>query len=210
MSNQGEFSTSAARSGRRWWAHSDATESARRVRRQDHVVVPVAVHDPRPRGVDVLEVGVHVVDVVGGLVLPQRAAVLPQVEGVEVVAAAGPPLRELCLEEVVGEAVHVEHRPAGRLVGRPMDEVGLDRPFRVGGQHQRLDDVRRPEHVGRQVESVASAHASDCDTRAASTSASNSRWSRAISGCHCTPRQKRSAARSIASTVPSSAQAEAT
>ena len=61
-------------------------------------------------GVVVAEVG----DVVGGLVRAQRAAVLAQVEGVEVVAALGPPVGVPGLEEVVGEAVEVQHRLGGR------------------------------------------------------------------------------------------------
>ena len=56
----------------------------------------------------------------------QGAAVLAQVERVEVVAARHPVVGGRGLEEVVGEAVHVQHRPAARTPRRPVHQRGDD------------------------------------------------------------------------------------
>ena len=109
-------------------------EAAGGVRADDHVVVPVTLDDPLPGSVEVGEVLVQVSDVVGGLVRADRPAVLAQVEGVEVVAAVGPPLGVRGLEEVVGEAVHVEHGPAGGLPARRTTSVATTGPSSSGGR----------------------------------------------------------------------------
>ena len=90
-------------------------QAAGRVRGGDDVVVAVALGDPAPRGVDVVEVLADVGDEVGRLPLAHAAAVAAQVDRVEVVAAGDPPVGVLLVEEVVVEPVDVQHRLAGRL-----------------------------------------------------------------------------------------------
>ena len=79
--------------------------------RYDDVVVAVPLGDALVGQVDLGVVLRQVAGEVRGLVLEQRAAVLAQVEGVEVVAARDPELRGGGLEEVVAEPVQVQHRP---------------------------------------------------------------------------------------------------
>ena len=101
----------------------------------DHdVVVTVALGDPLEGGVEVGEVGAQVGDVVGRLVRPDRTTVLAQVDRVEVVAALGPPLGVVGLEEVVAEAVHVEDGATGGLRRTSYDEGRDDRSLLVGRQ----------------------------------------------------------------------------
>src|SRR4029079_7165843 len=174
-------------------------QPAGRVPAEDDLPVPTA--DPLPGAIELGEVVVQSGDVVRVLVGRDRAAVLPQVEGVEVVAAPGPPLGVRRLEEVVGEAVHVQHRLRRPLAGAATDEGRDDPALVVVGQVEGLRRVRRAQHVG------PGARPARILTAAAETSASNRRWSRPPSGCHWTPTQNWSPSRSIASSVPSAAQA---
>ena len=123
-------------------------EAAGGVRRDDDLGVPVALGDPLPGLVDLGVVVAQVGDVVGGLVRTQRAAVLAQVERVEVVAALGPPLGVPGLEEVVGEAVHVQHRLGRRAGGGTPHQRRDDRALVVGRQRDGLGEVGLAEHVG--------------------------------------------------------------
>jgi hypothetical protein len=91
--------------------------------------------------------------VVRGLPWPSRAPAFAQVEGVERVVALGEEVRELGLEEVVGEAVHVQHGAADRLLARRLtpDQHGrrLALAVRIGAELERvlpvtLDDVGLP------------------------------------------------------------------
>ena len=125
-------------------------QATRRVRRHDDLAVPVALGDAPPGEVDLGEVLVQVGDVVGRLVLAQRPAVLAEVDGVEGVAAVGPPPGVLGVEEVVGEAVHVQH---GTSVGpRRLErhQRGDHGPLAVGRERDRLHPVLRTEDVGLQ------------------------------------------------------------
>jgi hypothetical protein len=75
---------------------------------------------------------------VGRLVRQEAAAVLPQVERVEVPAPLGEEVGQVGLEEVVVEAVHVEHRAPGRPVGATPDQRGDDRPLVVATEVDRV------------------------------------------------------------------------
>ena len=148
MSNHGELSTIADQLGVaalvRPQRHGEAPG---RVGGDDDLAVPVALGDPPPGQVDLGEVLVEVGDVVGGLVLAQRPAVLAEVDGVERVAAIGPPPGVLAVEEVVGETVHVEDGATvgtGRLEG---DERGDDGALVVGWERDGLDPVVGSEDV---------------------------------------------------------------
>ncbi len=123
-------------------------QAAGRVSGRDHLGVPVTPGDAPPGEVELGEVLAEVADVVGGLVVAQRPAVLAQVDGVERVAALGPPLGVLGVEEVVGEAVHVQHRAAGGPAGRQRHEGGDHRAFVVRREGHGLDPVGRSEDVG--------------------------------------------------------------
>ena len=201
MSSQGEFSTmplSSPRPGRRASAHSDASRPPVEWAAIRTSSWPSRRDDPLPGGVEVLEVLRDVGDVRRGLVLAQRAAVLAQVDGVEVVAAVGPPLGELLLEEVVAEPVHVEHRAAAsasRAAGAP----GCTRPRPPSSGARTM--VSTVYGAPRTSVSGSRVTARLCHPTpgqrwapAAATRASKSRWSRDISGCHCTARQNRSPA----------------
>ena len=122
------------------------------------MVVPVAVDDPAPGGVDVVEVLADVGDEVGRLPLAQAAPVAPQVDGVEVVAALDPPVGVLLVEEVVVEAVHVEHGLGGRLLSPPLYEGGDDRPLLVLGEVDGLRGVGRPKDLVDLAGRIGSGH----------------------------------------------------
>jgi len=66
------------------------------------------------------------------LALPERAAALAQVERVEREAALGPELGQLGLEEVVAEAVDVDHRAARRALVATTHQRGVDPALAVG------------------------------------------------------------------------------
>ena len=105
----------------------------------------VALGDEPERRAQLLGVLVEVLGEVRGLVRAQRPAVLAQVEGVEGVAALGPPVGGAGLEEVVAEPVDVQHRPARRRArrsGRPGSR--RPRPRRRGrGRASRGGTARR-------------------------------------------------------------------
>ena len=122
-------------------------QPAGRVGSGHDVVVAVAVDDPAPGGVDVVEVLTDVGDEVGRLPLAQAPPVAAQVDRVEVVAAVDPPVGVLLVEEVVVEAVHVEHGLGGRLRGSPPHEGGDDRPLLVLVEVDGLRGVRRPQDL---------------------------------------------------------------
>ena len=143
-------------------------EAAGRVAGRDDLAVPVALRDAPPGEVDLGEVLVEVGDVVGGLVLAQRPAVLAQVEGVEGVAAVGPPPGVLGVEEVVGEAVHVQHRPAVGSRGLERDQGGDDGALAVGRERDGLDPVVGAEDVGLQSAPEACAEPSQRGWRSGS------------------------------------------
>ena len=98
-------------------------------------------------GVQLGEVVAQVAAEVRGLVREQAAAVLAQVERVEVPAALGEEVGHVGLEEVVDEAVHVEHGAAGRAVGAPPHEGRDHRPLVVGAQLDRPPLVGGAQHV---------------------------------------------------------------
>ena len=181
-----------------------------RVRGGDDVVVTVADGDPVPGGVQVGEVLGQVGHVVGRLVLAQGAAVLAQVDRVEVVAAGVPPLGELGLEEVVGEPVDVEHRLAGRRRPRRGGPAWRRRgPRRPGGSGSSRRCTALPGRRSRRSwpHPVRLARARR-RSAAARTRPASRPTSAAVSGCHCTATQNRSPATSIASSVPSAAWAD--
>src|SRR6202007_1598358 len=68
---------------------------------------------------------------IGVLVRTYRAAVLAQVEGVERVTFGGETLGHVALEEIIAEAVDVEHRAARRMPGRQPHERRHDGPVVV-------------------------------------------------------------------------------
>jgi hypothetical protein len=105
--------------------------------------------DEAESGVQLLVVLREVDDVVRGLVGTKRAAVLPQVQGVEVVAPLDPEVRGRGLEEVVAEAVEVEHRTTRRPLGRgtPTHEGRDDLALAVGCESDGLGEVRLTEDV---------------------------------------------------------------
>ena len=84
---------------------------------------------------------------VGRLVREQAAAVLAQVEGVEVPAAFDEEVGQVGLEEVVGETVQVEHGAPGGLVGPAADQGGQYRALVVVSEIDRLVLVRSAEQV---------------------------------------------------------------
>ena len=122
-------------------------QPAGRVGRDHDLGVPVALGDPLPRRVDLGVVVAQVGDVVGGLVGAQGAAVLAQVERVEVVAALGPPVGVPGLEEVVGEAVQVQHRLGGRPGRGPAHERRDDLALVVRRQRDGLGEVGLSQDV---------------------------------------------------------------
>ena len=108
-------------------------QAARRVA-HDHEprVHPELGADDVERRLELLVVGVEVVDVARRLVRAQAAAVLAQVEGVERGAAGVPVLRQARLEEVVRPAVDVEDRAR-----RPQRLGRRRRVPHEGGHHRR-------------------------------------------------------------------------
>src|SRR5215468_8947482 len=69
------------------------------------------------------------------------------------------------LEEVVVEAVHVEHGPAVRPLATTAHQDGGDRPFIVGPQVERHLLVRSPENVDFHVMFHAMFHAIEATER---------------------------------------------
>ena len=116
-------------------------------------------HRGERRG-DVFVVGREIRDVAGRLPRPEAAAVLAQVECVEVRAPVGPVLREAALEEVVRPAVHVEHVDV--VQWSPVAEQPAEHGWAGERTHHGRDDgsllvlaerqgqlfERRPEDVG--------------------------------------------------------------
>jgi hypothetical protein len=133
-------------------------QAAGGVRRADDVVVAVAPGDQGPGGVELGEVLVQVGDVVGRLVLAEGAAVLAQVDRVEVVPAGVPPRGVLGLEEVVGEPVHVQDRLAGGGIGPPADQGGDDRALGVVRELEGLGLERLAQDVRTDVDGVLWRH----------------------------------------------------
>ncbi len=153
-SNHGEFSTMPGQGQAPLVDPERDGQATGGVGARDDVVVAVAFGDPPPRRVELGEVVAEVGDVVRRLVRTERAAVLPQVEGVEVVAAVGPPLGVAGLEEVVRESVHVQHGPpacCALAVRGPPDQGRHHRAFVVWREPDRLGGVRRPEDVGHRL-----------------------------------------------------------
>ena len=110
--------------------------------------MPVALGDPLVRLVQLDVVLGEVEAEVRRLVRQQRAAVLAEVEGVEVVAEPGPELGQVALEEVVAEAVHVQHGTLAAVRGGGVDERGDDAALAVVGELEHLRDEGLPEDVG--------------------------------------------------------------
>ncbi|MNW52825.1 hypothetical protein D3C74_303620 [compost metagenome] len=107
--------------------------------------------DRRERRLEVLVVLGEVLHVPRGLVGPQAAPVLAQVDGIEGGSLAVPVLGELGLEEVVAPPVHVQHgaRRAHGLLGRWVvtDQGRDDLALVVGRELEGELPVVRPEDV---------------------------------------------------------------
>ena len=116
-------------------------EATCRVSGRHHAGVAVAFGDPLPGLVELGVVLRQVLHEVGRLVLAQGAAVLAEVERVERVASRGPPLGVLTMEEVVGEAVHVQDGAAGTLASGLAHQGCHDRTLGVVRQVDGLDLV---------------------------------------------------------------------
>ena len=137
-----------------------------------------------------------VVDVVGRLVLAQRAAVLAQVERVEVVAAARSTTRRTRSGRSSRRS-RARRAPPGPVgsSARPAHQVRLDGALARRARARGLDGVRRAEDVGRQVAGRRCSRLRSCHQRGPDAARRTVAGHAAISGCHCTPRQKRSARR---------------
>ena len=64
---------------------------------------------------DLLVVGLEIIDVTRGLTVPQAATVLAQIESVERAAVRGPPRAEFVVEEVVTPPVQIDDGEARLL-----------------------------------------------------------------------------------------------
>jgi hypothetical protein len=106
-------------------------EAACRVAVDEQAVVPVLVADDPHRLVQFRVVLGEVGAEVRRLVRLDAAAVLAQVERVEVDAPRGEEVGQVGLEEVVDEAVDVQHGGAGRLACAAGDERRTDRALVV-------------------------------------------------------------------------------
>ena len=93
------------------------------------------------------------------LVRAQRTTVLPQVDGVEVLAAGGVEFRQFGVEEVVGEAVHVQHGPRGRAGGAVTDHGCLDRALVILGEIHGQRLVSLAQDVRHRVAEQGDGHA---------------------------------------------------
>ena len=113
------------------------------------MVVAVALGDPPPRGVEVGVVLADVLDVVGGVVVTDRAPVLAQVERVEVAARARSTTRRTRSGRSSRRSRARAAPPVAGGSARRRHQVGVDRPLGVGAKPDRLRGVRRPEDVGR-------------------------------------------------------------
>jgi hypothetical protein len=132
-------------------------QAAGRVGGDDHGQAGMGIGDDRQRPLELLVVQGEIRHVMRGLARPPGPAALAQVETVERQAVAGEGIGQLGLEEIVGEAVHVEHSaPRDLAVSRlAPHQHGGDRAFavRVGAQVEfvaavaRAEDVRLPVDV---------------------------------------------------------------
>ena len=114
----------------------------------EQAVVAVLLPDDPDRLVEFVVVLGEVAAEVRRLVRLQAAAVLAQVQGVEVDAPRHEEVGQVGLEEVVDEAVDVEHGGAGRALGPAGDERGDDRALVVVPEVDGAARVRRAENVG--------------------------------------------------------------
>src|SRR5690625_2072088 len=123
-------------------------QAAGRVAEEDDLLVPVGP-DGVQRHTDLLVVVAQVAHVAGPGPRPDRATARAQVEGVEVEAGRDPTGGVGGVEEVVGEAVEVEHRAAVRRRLPAVDEHRLGGVV-VGGRAQGDAALlpRLPEDVG--------------------------------------------------------------
>src|SRR5699024_5121816 len=99
---------------------------------EQHDLVVVVLPDGGQGAPEVLVVGGQVGHPAGGPARADGAAVVAQVDGVEVVALGRPAPGVLGLEEVVGEPVHVQHRPVAAAGVRAVHQRG-HRVRGVGG-----------------------------------------------------------------------------
>jgi hypothetical protein len=114
-------------------------------------LVTVLLPDDPYRLVDLREVVAEAADEVGRLVGAQRPAVLAQVQGVEVEAPLDVEVGQVLLEEVVDEAMDVQHRPPPALGPPAPYERGHDIALGVLSQRKLDRLVLGPEHIGRHV-----------------------------------------------------------
>ena len=151
MSNHGEFSTMPARGRRRWSTQSGTVRPPVEWALTTTWSWPsrsvIRYQAESSSGKYSAEVG----DVVRGLVGAQRAPVLPQVEGVEVVAARRSTTRRTRSGRSSRRSRARAARPSSRralAVRGPPDQGRHHRAFVVGREADRLRRVRRPEDVG--------------------------------------------------------------
>ena len=114
---------------------------------EQQAVVAVVLADDAHRLVDLVVVLAQVDAVVRRVVRLQAASVFTQVDGVEVEATLGEEVGQMGLEEVVDEAVDVQHGRAGRLVAPATDERRRERAFGVAAEVDGVPFVRGAEQI---------------------------------------------------------------
>jgi hypothetical protein len=107
--------------------------------------VAVLLADDPGRLVQLREVLREAAAEVRGLVVEQAAAVLAQVERVEVPAALDEEFGQVGLEEIVDPSVYVQDGAPGRGVRAAADQRRHDRPLVVGAQVDGVSLVRRAQ-----------------------------------------------------------------